>query len=82
MSPPITAWGVFKNAPLLVMPTASLSPTRWNVSKNHSTGPLCPRIVCHAMVRIRNDVKNGTMIRPNSSARYFPALKAKKYASG
>ena len=45
---------------------------------NQRNGPPLPRIVFQAMVRSRNDVKNGTITRPSSRLRHFPALKARK----
>jgi hypothetical protein len=73
---------VFKNPPFVVSPMASVSGTRLSHRKSPSAGPSWPRIVCHAMVLIRNEVKNGTMIRPSSTARNRCARNAMKYASG
>ena len=46
------------------------------------TGPVSLSNVCQAIVRSRKLVKNGTITSPSRIARYFPALKAMKYAIG
>jgi len=45
---------------------------------NQTTGPSPPKIVRQAMVRIRNEVKNGTMTSPSRMLRHFPARNARK----
>ena len=51
---------------------------RCNFSRNHSTGPSSASSDCHAIVRSRNDVKNGNMTAPSITFFHRPALKAMK----
>ncbi len=46
------------------------------------TGPWSASSDCHAMVRNRKLVKNGTITRPSSRFRHFPPRNAMKYAIG
>ena len=55
---------------------------RCNARTTTRTGPLSPRIVFQAIVRIRKLVKNGTTTSPSSRFLLPPALNAMKYASG
>ena len=65
-----------------MIPIVSRKPVRWMVRRKLVTAPWSASMLCHAIVRIRYDVKNGMITRPIRKLRYLPPRKAMTYASG